>query len=86
MKLDENELNMAKMLIETMTGKFVAVDATGPSNVINLMELKLVMQPTFETQKFINRRLLDWSLQKTKKLCYNLPYTGGKKHEYKVYT
>ena len=39
MKLDENELNMAKMLIETMTGKFVAVDATGPSNVINLMEL-----------------------------------------------
>jgi hypothetical protein len=49
MKLDENEPNMAKMLIETMTGKFVAVDATGPSNVINLMELKLVMQPTFET-------------------------------------
>lgn len=64
MKLDENELNMAKMLIENMTKPFepaafkdeyqeklrnaimkkiqgqeiVAVDTSGPSNVIDLME------------------------------------------------
>ena len=64
MKLDENELNMAKMLIENMTKPFkaeefrdeyqarlreaimkriqgqeiVAVESSGPSNVIDLME------------------------------------------------
>ena len=64
MKLEENELNMAKMLIENMTKPFepaafqdeyqarlreaihkkiqgqeiVAVDTSGPSNVIDLME------------------------------------------------
>lgn len=48
MKLDENELNMAKMLIENMTGPFVAVDTTGPSNVIDLME---ALQKSLELSK-----------------------------------
>ena len=74
MKLDENELNMAKMLIENMTRPFVAeeyqdeyqarlreaimkkiqgqeivaVDTTGPSNVIDLME---ALQKSLELSK-----------------------------------
>ena len=74
MKLDENELNMAKMLIENMTKPFVAeeyqdeyqarlreaimkkiqgqeivaVDTTGPSNVIDLME---ALQKSLELSK-----------------------------------
>lgn len=74
MKLDENELNMAKMLIENMTRPFVAeefqdeyqarlreaimkkiqgqeivaVDTSGPSNVIDLME---ALQKSLELSK-----------------------------------
>lgn len=82
MKLDENELNMAKMLIENMTKPFVAedfqdeyqarlreaimkkiqgqeivaVDTSGPSNVIDLMEalqrsLELSKNPDEKSQK-----------------------------------
>ena len=74
MKLDENELNMAKMLIENMTKPFkaeefrdeyqvrlreaimkkiqgqevVAVESSGPSNVIDLME---ALQKSLELSK-----------------------------------
>ena len=74
MKWDENELDMAKMLIENMTRPFVAeeyqdeyqarlreaimkkiqgqeivaVDTTGPSNVIDLME---ALQKSLELSK-----------------------------------
>lgn len=74
MKLDENELEMAKMLIENMTKPFVAeeyrdeyqarlreaimkkiqgqeivaVDTSGPSNVIDLME---ALQKSLELSK-----------------------------------
>lgn len=82
MKLDENELNMAKMLIENMTKPFkaedfqdeyqarlweaimkkiqgqeiVAVESSGPSNVIDLMEalqksLELSKNPDEDSQK-----------------------------------
>lgn len=82
MKLDENELNMAKMLIENMTKPFkaedfqdeyqarlweaimkkiqgqeiVAVESSGPSNVIDLMEalqksLELSKSPDEASQK-----------------------------------
>ena len=36
------------MLIENMTGPFVAVDTTGPSNVIDLME---ALQKSLELSK-----------------------------------
>lgn len=74
MKLDENELDMAKMLIENMTKPFkaeefrdeyqarlreaimkkiqgqeiVAVESSGPSNVIDLME---ALQKSLELSK-----------------------------------
>ena len=62
MKLDENELNMAKMLIENMTKPFkaedfqdeyqgqeiVAVESSSPSNVIDLME---ALQKSLELSK-----------------------------------
>lgn len=82
LKLDENELNMAKMLIENMTKPFVAeefqdeyqarlreaimkkiqgqeivaVDTSGPSNVIDLMEalqksLELSQEPDEKSRK-----------------------------------
>lgn len=82
MKLDENELNMAKLLVENMTKPFaaeefrdeyqarlkeaimkkiqgqeiVAVDTSGPSNVIDLMEalqksLELSKKPDMDSQK-----------------------------------
>lgn len=82
MKLDENELNMAKMLIENMTKPFkaeefrdeyqarrreaimkkiqgqeiVAVESSGPSNVIDLMEalqksLELSNNPDEDSKK-----------------------------------
>lgn len=84
MKLDENELNMAKMLIENMTRPFkaeefrdeyqarlreaimkkiqgqeiVAVESSGPSNVIDLMEalqksLELSKNPDEDSKKLL---------------------------------
>lgn len=84
MKLDENELNMAKMLIENMTKPFkaeefrdeyqvrlreaimkkiqgqeiVAVESSGPSNVIDLMEalqksLELSKNPDEDSKKLL---------------------------------
>ncbi len=86
MKLDENELNMAKLLIENMTKPFVAenfqdeyqarlleaimkkiqgqeigaVDTSGPSNVIDLMEvLKKSLELSEKSDHGSRRKLTD---------------------------